>query len=98
MHSKVRHLLNFFNEPASGFQLCLSFRNSLVIMGGNEMGGSSTELDTVFQYDPVHELWKRMDKKLKRRRKSFVAVSLPEHFKCSALEQKITVQRNKYLG
>ena len=55
-------------------------------------GDMEGELDTVYQYDAYKELWKMMDRRLKRPRMSFVAVNLPEHYKCSALEQKKLVK------
>ena len=57
------------------------------------MGQEMTELDTIYQYDVSRELWKRMDKRLRRPRKSFVAIPLPERYKCGALQQKTMVRR-----
>jgi hypothetical protein len=67
-------------------------RNSLVILGGHEMG-NGVELDTIFQYDAHRELWKKMDKRLGRPRKSFVAIPLPERYKCNAMQQRTTVRK-----
>ena len=68
-------------------------RNSLVILGGHQMGHEMSELDTIYQYDAARELWKRMDKRLRRPRKSFVAIPLPERYKCGAMQQKTTVRK-----
>lgn len=48
------------------------------------MGGEMKDMDTIFMYDPEKELWKKKDKRLAVPRKSFVAITLPEFFKCSA--------------
>ena len=66
-----------------------------MILGGQHMGHEMSELDTIYQYDAGRELWKRMDKKLKRRRKSFVAISLPERYKCGAMQQRTTVRKDQ---
>ena len=48
------------------------------------MGGEMEDMDTIFMYDPEKELWKKKDKRLAVPRKSFVAITLPDMFKCSA--------------
>ena len=48
------------------------------------MGGEMEDMDTIFMYDPEKELWKKKDKRLAVPRKSFVAITLPEFFQCSA--------------
>ena len=35
----------------------------------------------------------RFDKRLRRPRKSFVAIPLPERYKCGAMQQKTTVRK-----
>ena len=47
------------------------------------MGGSMSDLDTIFLYDAEKELWRKKDQRLAVKRKSFVAISLPEFFTCA---------------
>ena len=52
-------------------------------MGGHRMGGDLEELDTIYQYDPIKEQWSLLGKRLRRKRTSFVAISLPDYLSCS---------------
>jgi hypothetical protein len=55
----------------------------LLILGGREMGGDLGELDSIFEYDSTKEVWSKRDKRLRRPRTSFVAISLPDYLSCT---------------
>ena len=54
-------------------------RNSLVILGGHQMGHEMSELDTIYQYDPVTEDWVLRDETLLGARGSFGMVLVDEN-------------------
>lgn len=46
------------------------------------MGGNAEKSSAIYHMDEEKEVWSRLHKRLKLRRTSFVAVSLPELFVC----------------
>ncbi|TRY75090.1 hypothetical protein TCAL_13207 [Tigriopus californicus] len=83
-YSRNTWLMDFEAEQWTRQRPINHLRNAMLILGGHEMGGDLDELDLVYQYDPMKEIWTVLNQRLRSTRTSFVAISLPNYYTCSS--------------